>query len=560
MTNWIAKYYAGIRTGEFVVGHWIRKWYERLITGIEDGTYIFDAKKAAVAISFIEGFCHHHEGQLAPGLIKLETWEKALISVLCGIVNADGTRQFREAVIVMGRKNGKTLLAAALCCYFAVMDGEYGGRIYTAATRLEQANLAYDAFFQMIQKEPEISDLAKKRRSDIYFPETNTSVRALSFSARKSDGFNISFCVCDEIASWQGERGIRFYEVLRSSFGARRQPLLLAISTAGYENGGIYDELIRRATSVLNGTSRETGLAPFLYMIDDQNKWDDLTELEKANPNLGVSIQPSYLINEIAIAQGSRSKRTEFLVKYCNVKQNASTAWLDFEAVDASKGEAIREEDYRGCYAVAGIDLARTTDMTAAVVVIEKDGKLHVLAHFWMPTERLPLAIEEENIDYRVWIERGFLSLSGQNAVDYTDVAAWLRDLIRKHIWILKVGYDRYSAQALIQDLRGDFQCDDVFQGTNLTPIINQLEGDLLDGRIDTGDNAMLRAHLMNAATKNEEGGRRRLIKMQSRAHIDGAAALLDALTMRDKYAAEIGPLLKNGGRKNAQERKAEPV
>ena len=295
-------------------------------------------------------------------------------------------------------------------------------------------------------------------------------------------------------------------------------------------------------------------------MIDDQNKWDDLTELEKANPNIGVSIQPSYLINEIAIAKGSRSKLTEFMTKYCNVKQNASTAFLDFETVDASKGKAIRAEDFRGCYAVAGIDLARTTDMTAAVVVIEKDGKLHVLAHFWMPTERLPLAIEEENIDYRVWIERGFLSLSGQNAVDYRDVAAWLRDLIRKHVWILKVGYDRYSAQTLIQDLRGDFQCDDVFQGTNLTPIINQLEGDLLDGKIDTGDNAMLRAHLMNAATKNEEGGRRRLIKIQSRAHIDGAAALLDALTMRDKYAAEIGPLLKNGGRKNAQERKAEPV
>lgn len=142
------------------------------------------------------------------------------------------------------------------------------------------------------------------------------------------------------------------------------------------------------------------------------------------------------------------------MTKYCNVKQNASTAFLDFETVDASKGKAIQAEDFRGCYAVAGIDLARTTDMTAAVVVIEKDGKLHVLAHFWMPTERLPLAIEEENIDYRVWIERGFLSLSGQNAVDYTDVAAWLRDLIRKHVWILKVGYDRYSAQTLIQDLR----------------------------------------------------------------------------------------------------------
>lgn len=550
MTNWIAQYYAGIRTGEYVVGHWIRKWYERLVTGIEDGTYLFDAKKAAVAISFIENFCHHHEGTLAPGLIKLETWERALISVLCGIVNEDGTRRFREAVVVMGRKNGKTLLAAALCCYFAVMDGEYGGRIYTAATRLEQANLAYDAFYQMLLQEPEISDLAKKRRSDIYFPETNTSVRALSFSARKSDGFNISFCVCDEIASWQGERGIRFYEALRSSFGARRQPLLLAISTAGYENGGIYDELIRRATSVLNSTSRETGLAPFLYMIDDQGKWDDLTELEKANPNIGVSIQPSYLINEITIAQGSRSKRIEFMTKYCNVKQNGSAAWLDFQTVEKTKAAGIRLEDFARCYCVGGLDLARTTDLTAAVIVIERGGKLYAFAHFWMPKERLAAAIEEENLDYTAWLDRGFLSLSGENAVDYRDCFAWFRGLVERYkIYPLKIGYDRYSAQALVQDMRAyGFHMDDVYQGTNLTPIINGMEGDMLDGKIITGENAMLRAHLLNAAVKNEDGDRRRIVKIQSRAHIDGTAALLDALTMRDKYAAEIGPQLKNGG------------
>lgn len=550
MTNWILKYYAGIRTGEYVVGKWIRRWYEMLVTGIESGDFIFDAKKADVAIRFIENFCHHSKGALAPGLIRLETWEKALISVLCGIVNEDGNRRFSEAVVVIGRKNGKTLLAAALCCYFSVMDGEYGGEIYMAATKLDQARLTFDAFQQMVNQDTELSDLAKKRRSDIYFPESNTSVRALSFASKKSDGFNISFCVCDEIASWEGVRGLKFYEVLRSSFGARTQPLLLAISTAGYENDGVYDELIRRSTSVLNGTSQEKGLAPFLYIVDDQLKWDDLTELEKANPNLGVSIRPSYLIEEIAIAQGSRSKKTEVLTKYCNVKQNASTAWLDFATVENTKRDGLRLEDFRDTYCVAGIDLARTTDMNAAVIVIERNDTLYVFAHFWMPRERLEIAIEEENIDYKLWIEKGFLSLSGENAVDYRDVESWFISLIEKYqIFPLKVGYDRYSAQMLVQDMRAyGFHMDDVFQGTNLTPIINGMEGDLLDGKICTGENAMLRAHLLNTAVRNEEAGRRRIEKIQKRMHIDGTAAILDALTVRDKYWGEIGEQLKNRG------------
>ena len=299
MDNYILAYYQGLKDGSQIAGHWINVWYQLIIERLESGEYIYDARKAGKATRFIEGFCRHHEGRLAPQLIKLELWQKALISVIFGIMDSNGDRRFREVLIVIGRKNGKTLLAAAIACYCAYMDGEYGARIYFAAPKLEQAGLCYDAAYQMILKDAELSEMAKKRRSDIYIAESNTSLKPLAFSAKKSDGLNISLGICDESASWAGDQGLKFYEVLKSSLGARRQPLLISISTAGYINDGIYDELVMRSTAVLMGSSKETRLAPFLYTIDRVDHWNDINEIRKANPNLGVSVSVDYMLEEM---------------------------------------------------------------------------------------------------------------------------------------------------------------------------------------------------------------------------------------------------------------------
>ena len=197
--NEIYAYYQAIQDGSVTVGKWIKLLYAYIVSGLEKGSFFFNAKAASRAIRFIENFCRHHEGVLAPQKIKLELWQRALISILFGIVDKDGMRQFREAFIVIARKQGKTLLAAAISAYCAYLDGEYGGRIYYAAPKLEQANLCYDAFFQMVQKEPELSRLSKKRRSDIYIPASNTTVKSIAFSAKKSDGLNISVGIADEV-------------------------------------------------------------------------------------------------------------------------------------------------------------------------------------------------------------------------------------------------------------------------------------------------------------------------------------------------------------------------
>ena len=549
MDNFILKYYQQIKDGSVIVGQWVRLIMIYLVEGLENGSFRFSQKKADKAIKWIEANCHHTEGKLAPGKLKLEVWQKAIISAVFGIVDDHDLRQFREVVLVEARKNGKSALASAIAEYALFADGEYGARGFCVAPKLDQADIIYNTFWQSVTLEPKLKAIAKHRKSDIYIADSNSSLKKIAFNAKKSDGFNPSICICDEFASWPPEMGLKQYEVMKSAMGAREQPIMLAISTAGYVNDGIYDELIKRATRFLLGDSKETRLLPFLYIIDDIEKWNDINELRKSNPNLGVSVKVDYLLEEIAIAEGSLSKKAEFICKYCNLKQNSSTAWLDTQTVNKTACYHLDPEDFRDCYCVVGVDLSQTIDLTAVTVVIEKKGVLYVLAQFFMPSEKIEEATARDGLPYRAYIQRGILTPCGDNFVDYKAVYAYITGLVENYgILPLKIGYDRYSSVYLVQDLESyGFHCDDVYQGENLSGVIDEAEGLMKDGKIKIGDNDLLKMHLLNSALKrNAETNRKKLIKVNSALHIDGAAALLDALTVRQKWHADIGAQLSN--------------
>ena len=558
MNNYILEYYQQIKDGTTLVGKWIRLLYETIIHGIEDGTYLFDPKKADKAIKWIEKYCHHTEGPLAPGNMKLELWQKAMLSCIFGVINPkDGYRQFREVLLVVGRKNGKSLFASAIANYTFFEDGGFGTRVYCVAPKLDQADIIYNDIWTMILLEPDLKEnkedlkenTARHRMTDLFIESTNSTVKKIAFSAKKSDGFNPSLTICDEIASWQGDAGLKQYEVMKSGMGARPEGLMLSCTTSGYQNDSIYDELVKRSTRYLMGESKETKLLPFLYMIDDIEKWNDINELRKSNPNLGVSISIDYLLEEIAIAEGSLSKKVEFITKYCCLKQNSSTAWLSTQVVTRCMGDELRLEDFAHNYAAGGIDLSQTTDLTSACAVIEKNGILNVFAKFWLPKERIDEASERDGVPYRIYIERGLLDPSGDNFVDYKDCYRWFVDLVERfEILPLVVGYDRYSAQYLIQDMNAyGFKCDDVYQGDNLWGVMQEAEGLMKDGKVCIGDNDLLKMHFLNSAVKmSTERGRGRLIKVSPTAHIDGMASLLCALTVRQKHYAELGAQLKN--------------
>lgn len=556
MSDYIWEYYQKILSGEELVGKWIRLVYEYIVKGLDEGLFFYDEEKAEAAVRYIETKCFHTEGHLAPGELKLELWQKAMISAIFGIVDDKGTRQFHEIVFVVGRKNGKSLLASSLGKYVFMEDGGYGARVYCLAPKLDQADIIYNNIWQMINLDPEWQKLvqgdpkkARHRMTDYYLEATNSTVKKIAFSHKKSDGFNPSLAILDEIASWEGDKGLKQYEVIKSGMGARLEPLMFSCSTSGYINDSIYDELIKRSTRFLLGDSKEKRLLPFLYMVDDPDKWDDLDELKKANPNLGVSITKDYLLEEIAVAETSLSKKAEFLTKYCNVKQNSSLALLSAAEVNGACGEPLNIEDFEDSYAVCGVDLSRTTDLSAAVIVIEKNGILNVFAHFFLPGGRIQELQQNDGVPYEAFIKRGFLTPSGDNFINYEDVYQWIVDMTEQHrLYILQIGYDRYNATYLTQALsQYGYLLDDVYQGDNLHGIIMEFQAMLRDKIIRIGDNDLLKSHLLNAALKmNHERGRGRLVKLYPTAHIDGMAALIDALTVRAKHWNEIGEQLKN--------------
>ena len=545
--NYIQEYHYRITHGEIVVGKWILLLYDKITAGLRDGLFYFDDRKANKAIAFIENFCHHCEGR--DDLITLELWQKATVSIMFGIVDEDGLRIFREVMLIIARKNGKSLFASACIAYMAYLDGEYGAKIYCLAPKLEQAAIVYNNFQQMIDHEPELANLAKKRRSDIYLESTNTVIKPLAFNAKKSDGFNPHMTVCDEISSWPAELGRKQYEVMKSALGARKQPMILSISTAGYVNDGPYDELIMRGTAWLLGNSDERRLLPIFYMIDDIKKWDDIEELKKSNPNMGVSVSADFFLEEIAIARNSLSKKAEFLTKYCNIKQSSTQAWLPYEVVDAVTGEKYSLEDFRSSYCVGGIDLSQTTDLTACCVVIEREGRLYTFAQFFMPENKIDELQAAEGVPYRLYVSAGLIKPSGENFVDYNDCFEWFRMLVEEYeILPLQVGYDRYSAQYLVQQMdQYGFHMDDVYQGENLTPVIHEVYGLLCDKTLQLGENNLLKAHFLNVGMRqNEETRKIRPVKIDSRCHIDGFVAVIDALTVRQKWHEQIGDQLKN--------------
>ena len=548
--NWILRYYQMIEDGSVTVGHWIRLLYERIISDLEAKVYYFDQKKANKAIRFFEAFCHHSKGKLAPQLVKLETWQKALISCIFGLVDEKGVRVYREVFLVMGRKNGKSLLASGIAEYMAYADGERGADCYFLAPKLDQADIVFNDFWQSISAEPDLMKITKKRKMDIYIESTNTSIKKVPFSEKKSDGFNPHLTVCDEVAAWVGDQGIKQYAVMTSALGSREQPLILSITTANYINDGIYDELFKRGTSFLQGNSREKRLLPFLYQIDDLDKWNDLSELQKSIPNLGVSVSSSYILEEIAKAEDSLANKAEFMTKFACIKQNSSQAWMNVQDIKKCFGNDLTLENFRHSYALGGIDLSLAVDLTAAVVVIEKDGVSWFDTMFFMPANKVEEATQRDGLPYRIYAERGLLTISGENTVDYHDVHEWFRMLERDYeILPLKVGYDRYSAAYLVQDMQADgFDMESVSQGSNLTGVLVDMEGMIKDGKLRCiNDNDLMKIHLLDAALKFEEGtNRRRLIKINPRSHIDGVAALSDAICMRHNYYEEMSSQLSN--------------
>lgn len=535
-------YKAEIESGKYTIGHWMQLNLEYVTRGLEEGRYYYCPQKARNAIQFIQTQVQFVADK--SGLFILETWQKYLVACIYGLVNKDGNRHFSEIVLIIGRKQGKSALCGALECYHAFTQSQPGMQIYNLAPKLKQANIIYSQFLAVVDKNKAMQRKGKKRRDDYYIKDKNCTLAPLAFNSKKSDGFNPAMAIFDEFAAWEGAKSLDMYNVIMSAQGSQPQPVNILCSTANFIDDGLYDNVFPRSTKVLMGDSEEDELLPFLFMIDDLNKWDDPQELKKALPNLGVSFLEKNLTKEIRKAHESTSYKAEFITKYCNIKQNAKQTWLSTDDIKAAQGDRLDPEMFRGMYCTGGVDLSRTTDLTAACLDIDVDGETYILCHFWLPANSIREASDRDNQNYQLLVNLGFLSLSGDRVIDYRDVVDWFVMMKEQYqIDPVVIGYDRYSAEYFVNDMKEHgFQMDDVNQGTNLTPILYNFEGKMKSHLIHTGTNGLLQSHFKNAAiirvtAQTGADNRIRLAKYRADRHIDGMAAVIDAETVKDKWS-----------------------
>ena len=409
--NYILEYWREIEGGKCVVSRRVRKVYEELARRIEapeaGARYIFDEKKALRPIEFIERFCKHSKGEWAGKPVTLELFQKAFISALFGFVDREtGLRQYRETMFYVARKNGKSTMLAGIALYMMIADREAGAEIYCVATKRDQARLIFEEAYNMIKQSPQLRELVRKRKGDLYFANTFSKMEALSKDSGSMDGLNSHCVVIDEL---HGIKDRNLYEVMKQSQSARRQPLLIMITTAGTIRENIFDEMYATACNIVDGVFKDDTFLPILYELDSREEWTQPEAWQKANPALGTIKKIDDLQTKVARAQNNPNELRGLLVKDFNIKDTLSTAWLTYEDID--NAETFDLARFKNKFAIGGADLSKTLDLTCAtLLMIDKDtGKRCVPQMYWIPEERLERRVAEEKIAYDKWRDRGLL-------------------------------------------------------------------------------------------------------------------------------------------------------
>lgn len=529
--NYIKQYNDLLERGEIPACRRIKAVYARLAKECDTpGRYVFDEEKASRPIAFIERFCRHSKGEWAGKPVALELFQKAFIQALFGFVDAQtGLRRYREAFFLVGRKNGKSTLLAGLALYMLIADGEGGAEVYSTATKYTQARLLFDECHNMIKQSPALSKHIRKRKSDLYYIPTMSKLQPLSRNSDSLDGLNASFVIMDEL---HGVKDRNLYEVMRQSQSARREPLLVMITTAGTVRECIFDDMYNHACEVADGVISDDTFLPVLYELDKRDEWTDPDAWAKANPSLGAIKKLDDLQIKVQRAKQNPVELSGVLCKEFNIRETVKTAWLSFDAINNT--DTFDLEAFRGAYCIGGVDLSITTDLTCASLLFMRRGEdtKYIRQMYWLPADRLQERVQQDKIPYDKWFERGLLRLCSGNSINYADVTAWFVETVQQYelfpAWIY---YDSYSARYFVEEMQMQgFTMVRCIQGAKTLSLPMQMLGaDLQAHKVNYNNNPILKWCLTNTGIQTDRNGNIVPVKNQSpRQRIDGTAALLD--------------------------------
>lgn len=517
-----------VRTGNILTCEFVQlavdRYYRDMDNALDKGWY-FDRKAAQRAISFIERL-RHTKGQWAGLRFKLEPWQQFIIWNIFGWKMADGTRRFRYAYVEIARKNGKTALSAGIGLYMLFADGESRPEVYSAATVKDQARICFSDAVEIV-KATDLKNYLTPYRNSIVYELKGGMMKPLSSDYGTHDGLNPSCGIIDE---FHAHKDSGMFDVIKSAFGARKQPLMFIITTAGFNKAGACYAYRDNVIKILRGINEDDTLFGIIYTMDANEEWDNPQMWIKSNPNLGVSLFPNYLEDQVNDAKNRPEAVRNVMTKNVNLWVDAEKTWILDDAWMKCVG-TTEIEDLRGCECWGGLDLSNVSDITAFVLIFHENDKFQLLPFFWIPEEKMLEKVRKENINYDLWVKAGFVKVTSGNVLDYEFVKADILQIVEIYD-LQSSAYDRWNSSQTIIDLQNEgMECNPFGQGYgSMSAPSKEFEKLVLSEKIEHFGNPVLRWMLSSTLIKTDPAGNIKPDKEKSVQKIDGIVASIMAL------------------------------
>ena len=536
--SFLLSYIDEIESGRIIAGEELKSVLKGLKDDLNNPRYIYDEKPGQIRIEFIERFCKHTKSPFNGQPFILELWEKALLECAYGFKMADtGLRRFNEVILLIARKNGKTTFVAGIdLAEFFLSSG--GTDIVCASNTNDQASILFEEINNMREQSKALRNekRSKKNIFYIYSPKNKNKIKKLSAQSRNKDGYNIEVGCIDEVHEMTDSK---VYDAIKQSQSTKKEPLIFIITTEGNTVDGFLDSKLDYCRKMIKGEIKDERILPWLYTQDSvEEVFEDPSSWQKSNPSLGNIKLRSYLEDMMTKASNDLSTRLTMLCKDFNVKQLESGSWLTY--LDLNNEEKFQISDLSDSYAIGGVDLSSTTDLTAAVLLIIKNGKKYVIPHFFMPSEVLQKRVEEDKIPYDIWVKKGLVTLTQGNQNDFSLVTKWFLSMVREHeIRPLWIGYDPWNSQYWVKEMEdAGFTMEKIRQGVySLSEPMKQLEADLKNKLVIYDNNPILKWCFSNTQAKMDVNGNIQPSKLNSKLkRIDGCVALIIAYAVLNRF------------------------
>lgn len=486
----------------------------------------FRENRVKAVIDFIY-LLKHFTGRHSGHHFALQPWQVFIIANIYGFYFKDGTRRYQAAYIEVGRKNGKTALSSALGLYHLMADGEDAAQVLLAANSKEQAHICYDMTSAFSKGFDPKSDYLRSMRSEILFRRTNSMLKVLAADSDKLDGYNCSFGIVDEYHSAPDSK-VR--DVIKSSMGMRSNPLLLTITTAGFDKTLPCYQLRTVCTEVVAGMKEDDSLFSVIYTLDEQNDWSDPKNWIKSNPNLGVTVREDFISKQIIQAKNNPSDEVGIKTKNLNIWCDSFQVWIPDDYIIAAT-KKIKFDEFKDLECYIGVDLASVQDMTAVSYLFEKDNKKQFITKYYLPAESLKTRADKDL--YREWARRGYLSLTPGNVTDYDYITKDILDITRVAC-VQVVAYDKWNATAWAINATEQGLPLEPYSQTigNFNAPTKEMEKLLLNGDVVLDDNPITRFCFRNVELRMDSNGNVKPNKGIDQKKIDGVISAIQALAV----------------------------